>query len=65
MLARSDPERSDQLLDLAQAAIAERWRFYEQLTSVERTVPHVHNHDEVLEHERAPDAATETGGASS
>ena len=31
MLARSDPERSAQLLDLAQRDIDERWRYYEQL----------------------------------
>ncbi len=45
MLARSDPERSEHLLDLAQAGIDERWRFYEQLSTLERTVPHV---DETL-----------------
>jgi pyruvate-ferredoxin/flavodoxin oxidoreductase len=38
MLARSDPERSARLLDLAQADIDERWRYYEQLGSVERTI---------------------------
>jgi pyruvate-ferredoxin/flavodoxin oxidoreductase len=41
MLARTDPERSDQLLSLAEAAIHERWRYYEQLAGVERTVPHL------------------------
>jgi pyruvate-ferredoxin/flavodoxin oxidoreductase len=41
MLARSDRARSNQLLDLAQAAIDERWHFYEQLVGVERSVPHV------------------------
>ena len=39
MLARSDPDRSEMLLDLAQANIDERWRYYEQLSSLERTVP--------------------------
>ena len=39
MLARSDPSRSDLLLDLAQEAIDERWRYYEQLSSVERRLP--------------------------
>ena len=43
MLARSDPERSDMLLDLAQDAIDERWRYYEQLSSVERRIPSVHH----------------------
>jgi pyruvate-ferredoxin/flavodoxin oxidoreductase len=44
MLARSDPDRSERLLDLAQAAIDERWRFYEQLVGVERMVPHLEEH---------------------
>jgi pyruvate-ferredoxin/flavodoxin oxidoreductase len=53
MLARSDPDRSGHLLDLAQAAIDERWRFYEQLVGVERNVPHVDDHDELVEVERS------------
>jgi pyruvate-ferredoxin/flavodoxin oxidoreductase len=40
MLARSDPERSERLLDLAQADVDERWHYYEQLAGVERAVPH-------------------------
>jgi pyruvate-ferredoxin/flavodoxin oxidoreductase len=47
MLARSDPARSTHLLDLAQAAIDERWRYYEQLVDVERAVPHVDPTDEL------------------
>jgi pyruvate-ferredoxin/flavodoxin oxidoreductase len=41
MLARTDPERSAELLSLAQAAIDERWHFYEQLADVERSIPHI------------------------
>ena len=41
MLARSDPDRSALLLDLAQADITERWRYYEQLAGLERQVPKV------------------------
>ncbi len=48
MLARTDPERSEQLLDLSQAAIDERWRYYAQLADVERQLPHVDEHDEQL-----------------
>ena len=48
MLARTDPQRSEQLLDLSQAAIDERWRYYEQLADVERQLPHVDEHDEQL-----------------
>ena len=38
MLARSDPDRSNRLLDLAQTEIDERWRYYEQLADVERAI---------------------------
>jgi pyruvate-ferredoxin/flavodoxin oxidoreductase len=40
MLERSDPERSQHLLALAQADVDERWHYYEQLAGVERSVPH-------------------------
>jgi pyruvate-ferredoxin/flavodoxin oxidoreductase len=40
MLERTDPERSAHLLALAQSDADERWRFYEQLGRVERTLPH-------------------------
>ena len=40
MLERSDPERAHHLAALAQADADERWRFYEQLAGVERTVSH-------------------------
>ncbi|MEN8180951.1 MAG: pyruvate:ferredoxin (flavodoxin) oxidoreductase [Myxococcota bacterium] len=40
MLERSDPQRAEHLLRLAQADADERWRFYEQLAKVERTIAH-------------------------
>lgn len=40
MLARSDPDRSNALLDAAQDDITERWHYYEQLAGLER-VDHV------------------------
>ena len=40
MLERSDPERAHYLMTLAQADVDERWRYYEQLAGVERSVPH-------------------------
>jgi pyruvate-ferredoxin/flavodoxin oxidoreductase len=40
MLERSDPERSQHLMALAQSDVDERWHYYEQLAGVERTVPH-------------------------
>jgi pyruvate-ferredoxin/flavodoxin oxidoreductase len=41
MLRRVDPARADALGALAQADVDERWRYYEQLAQVERTVPHL------------------------
>ncbi|HEY5178525.1 MAG TPA: pyruvate:ferredoxin (flavodoxin) oxidoreductase, partial [Dermatophilaceae bacterium] len=40
MLERSDPERAHHLMALAQSDVDERWRYYEQLAGVERSVPH-------------------------
>jgi pyruvate-ferredoxin/flavodoxin oxidoreductase len=40
MLQRTDPKRAEHLLSLAQADADERWRFYEQITRIERTVAH-------------------------
>ncbi|MFZ2056336.1 MAG: pyruvate:ferredoxin (flavodoxin) oxidoreductase [Acidimicrobiales bacterium] len=39
MLARTYPQQAARLAPLAQADVAERWRYYEQLAAVERTVP--------------------------
>jgi pyruvate-ferredoxin/flavodoxin oxidoreductase len=39
MLERSDPERARRLLSMAQADTDERWRYYEQLAHLERSVP--------------------------
>ena len=59
MLARTDPERSGMLLAAAQRGIDERWRYYEQLSGLERTVQ---DHDDGGEDEADPDA--DEGGAS-
>jgi pyruvate-ferredoxin/flavodoxin oxidoreductase len=40
ILARTHPERARELAALAQADVDERWRYYEQLAAIERTVPH-------------------------
>jgi pyruvate-ferredoxin/flavodoxin oxidoreductase len=45
MLERSDPERARHLAGLAQADADERWRFYEQLAGLERTVAHEDGHE--------------------
>jgi pyruvate-ferredoxin/flavodoxin oxidoreductase len=39
MLARANPDHARELLTLAQADINERWRYYEQLATVERRMP--------------------------
>ncbi len=41
VLARTHPERAAELAGLAQADADERWRYYEQLAGVLRTVPHL------------------------
>jgi pyruvate-ferredoxin/flavodoxin oxidoreductase len=40
VLARTHPERAARLLQLAQADVDERWRYYSQLGTIERTVAH-------------------------
>jgi pyruvate-ferredoxin/flavodoxin oxidoreductase len=40
ILARTQPEVSRELLALEQADIDERWRYYEQLAAVSRSLPH-------------------------
>jgi len=40
ILARTHPEAAKELLALEQADVDERWRYYEQLAAVSRTVPH-------------------------
>jgi len=39
MLFRSDPERAERLMKLAQKDIEQRWRFYEQMARIERSEP--------------------------
>ena len=39
ILGRTHPDRAERLFDLVQADVDERWRHYEQLTTVSRTIP--------------------------
>ena len=39
MLAGANPQQAERLLDLAQADIESRWRYYEQLAGIERQAP--------------------------
>jgi pyruvate-ferredoxin/flavodoxin oxidoreductase len=41
VLQRTNPARAAELASLAQADADERWRYYQQLAGVERTVPHL------------------------
>jgi len=59
VLARTHPERAIELAELAQADIDERWRYYEQLAGMHRSVPHAHH----SEPEEQAEAALEAGGA--
>jgi pyruvate-ferredoxin/flavodoxin oxidoreductase len=62
MLARSRPELSEQLLNMAQADVDERWHYYEQLAGLERTVPQdpvlVDDEDEIAARPGPPQSAT-------
>jgi pyruvate-ferredoxin/flavodoxin oxidoreductase len=49
ILQRTDPERAADLASLAQADADERWRYYDQLAGVHRTVPHVDDSEEQAE----------------
>ncbi len=48
MLARSNPDRSRELVDLAQQDVDNRWRYYRQLADVHRAAP-VHAPDEIVQ----------------
>ncbi len=41
ILERTNPERAAELAQLAQADADERWRYYEQLAGIHRSVPHL------------------------
>ena len=62
MLARTDPQRSEELLDLAQAGIDERWHYYEQMSSMERALPATPQRDEVVRVEISGTAERAAGG---
>ena len=59
VLARTHPERASELGDLIQADTDERWRYYEQLAGMHRSIPHAHHVDAA---EEQSEAALEAGG---
>ncbi len=56
ILSRTQPARAAELAELAQADVDERWRYYEQLAAMRRSVPHVHHGPDSL-----PTPADEAG----
>ncbi len=56
ILERTNPERAAELATLAQADADERWRYYQQLAGIQRSVPHIDHLDTVP----SPDAAAAT-----
>jgi pyruvate-ferredoxin/flavodoxin oxidoreductase len=62
VLARTQPERAADLAELAQADVDERWRYYEQLAAMHRSVPHVHHGPDSLPQTAAePSKSPDTG----
>ena len=49
ILERTDPEKAAELADLIQQDADERWRYYEQLAGMHRSVPHLHAAEEETE----------------
>ncbi len=58
ILERTNPERAAELAALAQADADERWRYYQQLAGIHRSVPHI---EPVDTHAEDDDAAVTTG----
>jgi len=57
VLQRTNPDRAAELATLAQADADERWRYYQQLAGIERTVPHIHQPDPEI----VPDVESDAG----
>ncbi|HLO36446.1 MAG TPA: 4Fe-4S dicluster domain-containing protein, partial [Candidatus Deferrimicrobium sp.] len=58
VLRRTHPERAAELATLAQSDADERWRYYQQLAGIERTVPHLQRPDPDTVPEVDSDAGT-------
>jgi pyruvate-ferredoxin/flavodoxin oxidoreductase len=46
ILERTNPDKAAELAELMQADADEKWRYYEQLAGIHRSVPHLHAKDE-------------------
>jgi pyruvate-ferredoxin/flavodoxin oxidoreductase len=63
VLARTQPARAAELSQLIQQDVDERWRYYEQLAGMHRTVPHLeHDDGQAPEGPEAPATATAAQG---
>jgi pyruvate-ferredoxin/flavodoxin oxidoreductase len=62
VLQRTHPDRAAELAALAQDDADERWRYYEQLAGIERTVPHAHRPDPATVPEVESDAGSQHDG---
>ena len=62
ILERTHPERAAELAALAQADADERWRYYEQLAGMQRTVPHLPDGDVQPDVDTTPATATTRSG---
>jgi len=64
ILALTRPERAAELAGLAQADVDERWRYYQQLAAMHRSVPHLPPVDPDKQAELTPgaDSATTIAG---
>ncbi|HEX9044277.1 MAG TPA: pyruvate:ferredoxin (flavodoxin) oxidoreductase [Candidatus Limnocylindrales bacterium] len=62
VLARTQPERAAQLAKLEQADVDERWRYYEQLATMRRSVPTVRDDEPAASDEPVPHVAQPVGG---
>jgi pyruvate-ferredoxin/flavodoxin oxidoreductase len=60
ILERTNPERAAELAVLAQADADEKWRYYQQLAGIQRSVPHIDHLDTMPPPDAA--AATADGG---
>jgi len=56
ILERTHPQRAAELAELLQADADERWRYYEQLAGLHRTVPHLREPDPDVQPEVESDA---------
>jgi pyruvate-ferredoxin/flavodoxin oxidoreductase len=62
ILENTQPERARELAELAQRDVDERWRYYEQLASMRRSVPHVHHGPGAMPPDEGAPGTAPTGG---